>query len=113
MLMGTRCIASVFTVLLIVVGSQEKANAQVAVRRPIISIAGSSHGCPCPYDKVVQQDGTVYHCGQASSWSRPGGWEPTCYTSDYPSQIMRGGNITDWVDVMTSCYADTLACRVQ
>lgn len=92
---------------------ETSANAQSLVRRPILSAAGSSHGCPCPYDQLVLGNGSVMRCGNLSSWSRPGGWEPTCYASDYMRQIMSGGDITDWVDVLTNCYADPMVCRVQ
>ena len=90
----------------------DTALAQSAVRRPIISAAGT-HGCPCPYDSVVGRDRVVYNCGRASSWSRSGGYEPTCYTSDYSRRIMVGGNITDWVDTLNYCYTDPINCRVR
>ena len=92
----------------------QEVHAQSAVRRPIRSVVGSAaYVCPCPYDQFVRNDGRVWNCGGNSAWSRTGGREPTCYTSDYAAQMMSGGNITDWVDILTNCYSNPMVCRVQ
>jgi len=94
--------------------SHQAVYAQAAVRRPIRSIAGSAaYVCPCPYDQFIRNDALIFNCGNNSAWSRSGGREPTCYTSDYPAQIMSGGNITDWVDILRYCYLNPMVCRVQ
>ena len=83
-----------------------------AVRRPIRSVAGSGHGCPCPYDQIVRRDGAIYQCGGVSAWSRTGGVEPTCYTQDYATQILNGGNFLDWNDTLMSCMSNPMHYRV-
>jgi hypothetical protein len=43
--------------------------------------ATKGQGCLCPYD--LDKDGNP--CGRRSSWSRPSGKSPVCYTSDNQS----------------------------
>ena len=72
-----------------------RAVADMRVRNPIRSAAGSGHGCPCPYDQIVRRNGSVYRCGKTSAWSRPGGEYPTCYESDTYNKILGGGDFMD------------------
>jgi hypothetical protein len=51
------------------------ANAQ-PVRQPT-----KGEGCACPYDLNAQGN----QCGRNSSWSKPGGKSPICYTTDKQS----------------------------
>ncbi|PLS68437.1 MAG: hypothetical protein CV045_07835 [Cyanobacteria bacterium M5B4] len=66
---------------------QPKSNAQIKLRSPIRTWAGSE-ACLCPYDQVVTKGLTlqfpdeVYSCGRTSAWYRSGGQEPACYLED-------------------------------
>lgn len=49
------------------------------------SIRSYSGSCPCPYN--VDRAGRS--CGQRSAWSKPGGAEPLCYSSDISDTMVR------------------------
>ncbi len=50
------------------------------------SIAGYTGNCPCPYNV----DARGASCGRRSAWSRSGGAQPKCYTSDFTvGDVMR------------------------
>jgi hypothetical protein len=83
------------------------ANAQTRVRQPIRSIA-NTHGCPCPYDQVIREDGVIYRCGDASAWSRSGGRTPTCYVND----ILYGGDMGGAINTQLNCTIDFTRCQV-
>ena len=85
--------------------------ADMRVRNPIRSVAGSGHGCPCPYDQIVKSNGVVYRCGKTSAWSKPGGEYPTCYQSDTTNKILLGGDIMDWLETSNDCILDFFNCR--
>ena len=83
------------------------------VRPPIRSVAGSGHGCPCPYDQIVRQNGNVYKCGGWSAWSKPGGAYPTCFYSDVNNKILGNYEFMDFVDnTQLECAYNYPVCRV-
>jgi hypothetical protein len=57
-----------------------------AIRKALIqqSIATYSGNCPCPYnvDRAGRQ------CGRRSAYSKPGGQNPLCYSSDVTDEML-------------------------
>ena len=55
------------------------------------SIATHRGNCACPYNRTTNGS----KCGRRSAYSRPGGYQPMCYPSDVPRQMIeefrRGG----------------------
>jgi len=43
------------------------------------SIRNYPGSCPCPYSRASNGS----HCGKRSAWSKPGGYAPKCYESDF------------------------------
>ena len=54
---------------------------QALIQQSIASYAGN---CPCPYnlDRAGRQ------CGRRSAYSKPGGQNPLCYSSDVTDQMI-------------------------
>lgn len=87
-------ISFTFAAVLLSIAYQQSAFAQIKLRSPIRTWAGSE-ACLCPYDQVVtagiglQFPDEVYLCGRASAWYRSGGREPACYMEDMNPQGQR------------------------
>ena len=85
-------LASVFGFFLLVL--QTHASAAIAgpalsdqqITQAIIeqSIASYSGNCPCPYNT----DRAGRSCGRRSAYSKPGGYDPLCYTQDVTAQMI-------------------------
>lgn len=82
-----------------------------ALRRGFTSLARAGM-CLCPYDRVVTA-GTlylptqIYQCGDVSAYVRTGGREPSCYMSD----MLNGGDISDYLDQTMACMSMIGICK--
>lgn len=82
-----------------------------ALRRGFTSLPGA-HMCLCPYDKVVTS-GTlffptqIYQCEDVSAYVRTGGREPSCYMSD----MLNGGDISDYLEQTMACMSMIGICK--
>ena len=48
------------------------------------SIATHRGNCACPYNRTTNGS----KCGRRSAYSRPGGYQPMCYPSDVPKEMI-------------------------
>ena len=48
------------------------------------SIATHRGYCACPYNRTTNGS----KCGRRSAYSRPGGYQPMCYPSDVPKEVI-------------------------
>lgn len=82
-----------------------------ALRRGFTSLPRAGM-CLCPYDRVVTA-GTlymptqIYQCGDVSAYVRTGGREPSCYMSD----MLNGGDISDYLDQTMACMSMIGICK--
>ncbi|AYN07663.1 YHYH domain-containing protein (plasmid) [Alteromonas sp. RKMC-009] len=49
------------------------------------SIKGYSGNCPCPYNTTSNGS----RCGNRSAYSKPGGYEPICYSTDVTPDMIK------------------------
>jgi len=56
--------------------SESRKSKKELIRESISKYPGK---CPCPYSKMSNG----LRCGDRSAWSKPGGYSPKCYESDF------------------------------
>ena len=81
-----KCFLSSFFLIILFFITPAIAQSDDEIKQKIIeqSIASYSGSCPCPYNR----DRAGRKCGKRSAYSKPGGYDPVCYSNDVTKKMI-------------------------